>query len=574
MTRAALLASSSALALVLAVLASRDEPQLSYAGASVLGRSALILPGIVATAAGIEARRRHPREPYGTALALAGAASFLPELGGPGASSSLSFSIGLVLAWAALPLLASAALGYPRAEPSQLLRVIAGLGYVTVIGLLGVLPALVLDPAGRGCTACRANLLLVHGDASVELALARIGIAAALAWALVTIVVLVVRLARGSEALRRGSWPVTVPAALALTCFAAELVVSLRRGFLSTEHLDRELWRGEQAALLTVAAGVCAGWLRTRRSRRALAQAAVELAAKSGSGSLRERLAFALRDPTLELAYLAGEPPVWFDESGAPQADSPHEGRSTTFLPGPAGEPLARLCHRPGALEDPELASQIARATGLVLAHERLRVESLVQLDTLRASRIRIVNTADAERERLERDLHDGAQQRLVSLAITLRLAAPNTPVGEPSDSVPLASAQQELTAALAELRAIAHGLYPAVLREQGLPPALDALSESSPVPLRLTALPDERLGIAVERAAYFVVSEALRTARRVTVGAAVVCGTLSLMVEREGTPLELTPLEDRIGALGGVLRSFPLEGERAQLLVELPCGS
>jgi signal transduction histidine kinase len=575
--RAAAIVLAAALAAVAALQATRAEPGLSHAGGSLLGRTALLVPGLVAVAIGLEARRRRPREHYGTLLALAGIASFLPELAGPGAGSSAAFTAGLVLAWSAPPLIVHAALAYPREQPSKLARATLVLGYASVIGALGALPALVSDPAARGCAECHANLLLVHGDAQLQTRLAQGGIAAALAWALLAVALLATRLARGSAALRSIAWPVIVPAVLALTCFAVELALSLRRGFLATDQVDRALWRGQQLALLGLAGGIAAGWLRARRSRGMLARDTLELASQPVTGGIRERLARTLRDPALELAYPVGEPVDWVDARGRPVAEQPPDGLATTLLRSARGEPLALLRHRPGTLADPAVVDEIARASGLALAHERLQVGARVQLATLRASRVRIVRAADSERERLERDLHDGAQQRLVSLAVTLRLAsAAQAPRVAEGPSWAFDEAQRELAAALVELRVIAHGLYPGVLTDQGLAPALEALSESARVPVVLAALPSGRCSAAVEAAAYFVVSEAVRGAgpTGVTVRVAREGDKLALAVESEAGALDVTAAEDRIGALGGSVAATPLPGGRARLVAELPCES
>jgi signal transduction histidine kinase len=577
MRRAAAIVFAAVLPAVAALQATRAEPALSHAGGSLFGGTVLLVPGLVALAIGLEARRRRPRELYGTLLALAGIASFLPELAGPGAGSSAAFSAGLVLGWSALPLIAHAALAYPRAQPSKLVRATIVLGYASVIGALGALPALVSDPAARGCVECQANLLLVHGDAQLQTRLAQGGVAAALAWAVLGVALLTTRLARGSAALRSIAWPVVVPAVLVLTCFTVELALSLRRGFLATDQVDRVLWRGQQLGLLALATGIANGWLRARRSRRLLAGDTVELASQTALGGIRERLASTLGDPALELAYPVGEPCAWVDGDGRPIPDECPDGLATTVLRSARGEPLALLRHRPGTLADPAVADEIARASGLALAHERLQVEARLQLATLRASRVRIVRAADGERERLERDLHDGAQQRLVSLAVTLRLAseaaAPGVAerLGTAFDEV-----RRELAVALAELRVIAHGLYPGVLADQGLAPALEALAETACVPVVLLALPGERCSPASEAAAYFAVSEAVRGASPagVVVRAAREQDTLALEIEGDTTRLDVTAVEDRVGALGGSVGTAQLAGGRTRILAELPCGS
>ena len=147
-----------------------------------------------------------------------------------------------------------------------------------------------------------------------------------------------------------------------------------------------------------------------------------------------------------------------------------------------------------------------------MLENERLQAETLSQLEDLHASRRRIVQAGDAARRRLGRDLHDGAQQRLVTLALALRLAAARLGPGlDAAQAQRVNQAEAELRAALADLRELAQGIFPAMLAEEGLATAIEALAEAVPVPLAITALPGERFGASVEAAAYFVVAETVR---------------------------------------------------------------
>ena len=139
------------------------------------------------------------------------------------------------------------------------------------------------------------------------------------------------------------------------------------------------------------------------------------------------------------------------------------------------------IAHRPGLFADSGLADEVASAVRLALENERLHAELRAQLEELRASRARIVEAGDIERRRLERDLHDGAQQRLVTLSLAVGLA-----IAEHGDDPKLARAQQELRLLLAELRELAHGIYPVALAEEGLAAAVEALAEQSRVAVRL----------------------------------------------------------------------------------------
>ena len=173
------------------------------------------------------------------------------------------------------------------------------------------------------------------------------------------------------------------------------------------------------------------------------------------------------------------------------------------------------ICHDASLDTEPELIAAVGAAASLALENERLNVELRARVEELRASRARIVQAADDERRRLERDLHDGAQQRLVSLALNLRLASSKLDTDPAAAKQLLEETASELGEATTELRELARGLHPAVLSDRGLRPALEALAGRAPVPVELAEPPAERLPAAVESASYFVVAEALTNVAR-----------------------------------------------------------
>jgi len=209
----------------------------------------------------------------------------------------------------------------------------------------------------------------------------------------------------------------------------------------------------------------------------------------------------------------------------------------------------------------------VASAARLGLENERLQAEARAQLEDLRASRARIVEAGDAERRRLERDLHDGAQQRLVGLSLALRLL--RSQPGTDSDH-DLERAETELGRAIAELRELAHGIHPAVLSDEGLAAAVEALSEEAPV--RIAAMTQERFPAAVETAAYLVVSEAAR-AGAARVSAERRDGVLIVDIEAAVEPGGLLDLEDRFGALDGRLAVEHAADGAVRIRAEIPCG-
>jgi len=223
----------------------------------------------------------------------------------------------------------------------------------------------------------------------------------------------------------------------------------------------------------------------------------------------------------------------------------------------------------------PELERELGAAVRLGLENERLQAEVLAQLGELRASRARIVETGDVERRRLERDLHDGAQQRLLALSYDIQLARAAAEADADEEAGPLLEhAITEVRAGLADLRDLAHGIYPAILAESGLGPALATLANGASLPVDIQDAPEGRYPAAVETAAYLLVAEALEDAARRGAGYAAVIavhqdGRLAVTVEDDGRGRvsPMVRLNDRVGALGGILRLEP-----TTIRAEIPC--
>jgi signal transduction histidine kinase len=506
----------------------------------------------------------------GAILVAASFAWFLLEWSNP-AAGSVVFTTGLVLYAAAPPLVAHAMLAYPDGRvgwwPG---RLGLALGYAGSVLVLGLLAAAVFDPASEGCAQCPRNLLLVAGGSSSAYgSVNRAGVYLGLAWSLLVILLAAGGLVRSTPARRRQAAPVVVAGCAYLGLVAADFARSLHRGFPGTDGLDRRLWLGEAAALCVLSLAVVWAWVRARRTRSALARLVIELAESPPPGGLRDVLADVLHDRSLVLAY-----PL----AGGRLADARCRaveltGEITPIVRG--GQQVALLSHRPGLLAEPALAEEVAAAARLALENERLQAEARFQLEELRASRFRIVQSGDAERRRLVRDLHDGAQQRLVTLSLALRLA--RTRLGRDPDlalAERIDQAEAELRAALADLRELAQGIFPVILAEEGLSAAVEALAEAAPIPLEITTLPDERLGSSVEATAYFVVSEAVRrcAAGTLKVSAARRNGRLVVEVEGDSAPAEITDLQDRVGALDGSVAVVHGPDGRAILQAEIPC--
>jgi signal transduction histidine kinase len=554
------------------VRVARSHPDLSLAGDAWWASVAELAAGWGLVAAGLAHWVRRPISRSGPLLAAAGLAWFLPEAAiDQDVGSAVAFTAGLVLSAACGPLLAHAALTYPQDRlGSRGEVVVVAIGYLAAVGMLGVLSTVLYDPRAQLCLDCPANLVHLGGSANAQQTSERLGLWLVCGWALVAAALLGWRIARVSQPRRARVAAVLSPAAVYLALLAVDAAHGIGRGYQSDDPADRRLWAGEAVALVFLALGT--GWDRLRRvrTRRELTRLVAELGAARSSRGVRDALVRALGEPDLVLMY-----PIetgWIDSDGEPVV-LPRTSAVTRLMAD--GKPLAAIAHRPQALDDPELVVEIARAARPALDRERLEAEIRAQLQELRASRARIVTTADAERRRLERDLHDGAQQRLVALALDLRLARRHVTGEAPELDRDLAAAEEDLRLAVTDLRTVAHGIHPAILEQSGLSAALLALAEETPR-LVLRELPNGRAPAAVESAAYQLVAATLRRAPddAVEVRGQLTGGRLALEVASETGPLEsVVDLEDRIGALDGQLTVQRSDGH-TMLVAELPCES
>lgn len=322
------------------------------------------------------------------------------------------------------------------------------------------------------------------------------------------------------------------------------------------------------------------GLLATRRARGVVGDLVVELG--RARGSVRDALARALGDPTLELLLWLPDGEAWVTESGEERALPHRSDRGVTLI----GEKLAAIVHNRVFLDQPALLEAAGSAARFAIENERLQVELRAQLRELRESRTRIVRTADEERRRLERDLHDGAQQRLLGLGMALQLLRSRVD-GDADASALLTETESELQHALSELRELARGIHPAVLTDHGLAAAVRTLADRAPLPVQVRELGD-RLPPHVETAAYFVVAEALTNIAKyarateawVSLGPRMY-GHVAIEIGDDGVGgadpavgTGLRGLADRVGALDGrLLVESPLGGG-TRIRAEIPCAS
>ena len=479
------------------------------------------------------------------------------------------WTVGLVLQLAWLAVMIQLVLTYPDGRPwSRPAR-------VTILG--GYLAAPIGGLAAALVTIDSRNALSILPSQSASDMVSRVRAALGCAVLVSALLLVLLRLRSLRGPARRAQAPLLVSVVLALPLTAAWLAQEAVTGHDPSTTVATIA----QALMVLIPLGFVAaiGWSRLRRTQAG--DLVVDLRS-AGAQTLRDRLARALGDSTLELAYRLADG-RYVDESGEPAVVSDVQGRAVTLLSS-SDEVLAALVHDPALLDEPALVESVRATAGLVLENERLAAEVRAQLAQVRASRARLVAATDEERRRIERDLHDGAQQRLVAVCVAIGLAAGRA---DPGLAEALRSTQDELEEAIADLRALARGIHPTLLREDGLDEALEALARRAPVPVTIQGSVDARLAPEVELAAYFFATEALTNtvkhaaASRVTVHVQHGHDRLRVTVSDDGVGgATLSPsgglagLRDRIEALDGTMavRSDPAGGTK--VVAELPCGS
>jgi len=525
-----------------------NEPT-TYAAISSTRAAADFAAGLGLILAGCVVWRERPAAPTGPLALLLGVVWLAPDWvgweSGPAAVRSLAmlappFVLALLLA-----------LVLPRRP------VIAGALAVTAAYALAY--ALVYDPfLDPACWSnCTDNVFLVHADPDLTQRVDELWLWISAAGGVLVAALAGLRLLAATRPARAATWSVLVPAALAALAEAAYAVALLRE----PDPVSGAVFLVRAGAFALLAVGVAWTAVRQRRTRAAIVRLADDLGEAPEPGSLRAALARSLGDPGLTVAYPKPGSRAYVDADGRPVAA---DGRATTAIVR-NGEPVALVIHD-GALSEAE-ALDIGAAARVAVDNERLRAEALSQLVDLRASRARIVEAGDTARERIERDLHDGAQQRLLTVSFELRLArAEAEAAGDEPLAALLAAGGDEVQSALAELRDLAHGIYPAILTEAGLGPALWTLADGAPLPVEVGEVPEERLPQPVERAVYAVVAAAVEAAD----------DHIAMTVRRDGAHVTVVVggvrslpvrLADRVGALGG-----RIELEDGALRAVIPC--
>jgi signal transduction histidine kinase len=498
-------------------------------------------------------------------------------------NSDLLFSLGSLLSQVFIAVTVHLLLVFPTGRfETRLDRLTAAAAYLAAC-VLYVAAFTFADPDRFDCPECPGNSFLIADDQAVVDAFSIAVNVTFAAVALGVVVSLLRRWLRATPVQRRALVAVLFAGgALAVLLFAATTIVPITGS-------DPTL-----ASVMSIAALVPFGLvpyvfvgslLRARMIRGgAFRELMAELGQTPRRGELRDALAKALGDPSLELAFWLPETRAYVDADGRPvdvRSGCPSRAVSEVRL---EDRLVALIVHDTSLLEDPELVRAVGAAAALALENERLDAELRAKVDELRASRARIIEATLSERRRLERDLHDGAQQRLVSVALGLRLVQARLKDDPEGVRELLETADGELEAALAELRELARGIHPAVLSERGLDAALDALASRAPLPVDLDAQVRERLPEPVELAAYFVVAEALTNvakyanASRATVRALRDNGRLVVEVSDDGVGgadpsvgSGLRGLADRVAALDGVLELRSADGGGTVVRADIP---
>ena len=316
----------------------------------------------------------------------------------------------------------------------------------------------------------------------------------------------------------------------------------------------------------------------------ALKKIVARLVESPSAAQLRATLAESLDDPSLELGFRLEQADGFVDSAGKPFASTPPAGQSSTPVTR-NGETVAVIMHDAALDTDPELVAAAGQALLLAVENGRLTAELQSTNTELRATRARIVATGDAERRKIERDLHDGAQQHLAALSIKVGLARE---FADPEVAQRLDDVGKELEEILEELRDLAHGLYPPVLREFGLREALASVVRRSAPPARLEAPAIGRYSEDVEAAVYFCCVEALQNAaKHAGSGATAVIrlwerdGGLEFEIVDDGAGFDgesawgsrngFTNMTDRMASVGGTLSVDSVQGRGTTVRGSLP---
>jgi signal transduction histidine kinase len=527
----------------------------------------ITLPYILA---GLIAWWRRPDSRFGPLMVVAGFAMFLSSL--QWANAPAPYTIGLAFDLLPVALFLHLFLAFPDGRlESAPERIVVAAAYAAALGLQ--LVKMLLGAGGPD------NVLAVVAEPAAADTLGDVQLIGMAALSLTGIALLAVRRRRSGRPLRRSVSLLVDSFALGLVAIAALLLAG------AFELPSFETIRRVTFGIVGLApVAFLIGLMDARLARSGVGDLVVELRADPPPEALREALARALRDDSLTLAYWLPEFESWADLDGRPIVlPGPDSGIATTVIDRD-GAPVAALLHHPSVDDEPELLDAVSAAAGIALENGRLHSELKARLEELRGSRGRVIEAGQKERQRLERNLHDGAQQRLIALSLDLRRL--ETRLGDDPDAqASLDRARQEIALSLDELRTVARGIHPAVVTGHGLAVALESLAARASVPVRLTVEVEGRVQERLEVAAYYVVCESLANigkhaqASSATVDVARTDGHIVVEIVDDGIGgadsergTGLRGLADRVEALGGRLRVWTPRGGGTRVRAEMPC--
>jgi signal transduction histidine kinase len=461
-------------------------------------------------------------------------------------------------------------------------RIVTAAYLLVTVGLLPLY--LFIDPEKQDCHGCPENAILIeHNQTMVDVWGSLVNLVGIVL--IVAVLVSLIRRWRRATRPERRLYAAVYAAGIALLIAAMGQLALQTAGF------------GEGAAEIAFIISIIplalvpylflASFVRARVAQGgAVGELMAKLSAAPRAGRVRDALAEALEDPSLELLFWLPDQGHYVDARGRKyELPSGSSARAVTTVDRD-GQCVAAIVHDATLPQLRGHVEAVGAAAGLALENERLDAELRAKIAELRGSRERMLEIGLEERRRLERDLHDGAQQRLVSMALNIRLARAKLNEDPFAAEQLLASAGEELESALEELRELARGIHPAVLTDRGLGTALQTLANRAPVPVELGELPDERLPEAVELAAYFVVAEALTNVAKYAEAS-----HATVQVEREngrvvvevsddgvggadpGRGTGLRGLADRLAVIEGRLQIESEKGHGTTVTARIPCG-
>jgi signal transduction histidine kinase len=567
--------------LVLALGVATSRLAAAYSDAALGGGAlweSVIQVGAAAAAAAAGLRMVLNRQfaACGVLLALTGLAILLVQLPAQDSGSAAVFTAALVGGQLAPFLAGSAALACPVVPVRRPDWVIIALSLAVAVVIRGLLPAAVFDPRATGCFTCPANLAEVRADPGLYAALGRsglwltiaaaVGLAARAGW----------RLVRAPRVFRLIYAPVVLGGIGAALLAAGAAVHTLQLPVPEIDPTLRALWLAMCCCVAVMAGDVAASRLRARWLAGKVSRAV--LAALPDPESLRTALAASIDDPDLALVFLRDDGTV-VDASGMRARDA-DQGPAVIRVTR-ADSAVAEIRYRADLVGASHQLLAAVRAAGLAIEHVAAATRLRAELAELARSRRRIVELGDAERQRLERDLHDGAQQRLIALQVLLEMAASAAP---PAVRASYTRARRDVGTALEELRNLAHGIYPAALADEGLRVGLRTLAETSPVPLVIKGSGGHRQPAAVEAAAYRMVADTVHTAGKhsrhadVTVTISDSGDMLRVQLstaglDRDAGEVIVAAAQDRIAAADGSVTLTTADG-KTTIEAAIPCAS